>query len=236
MYKKYEKWSYYSWDSWTLLTFLLNIDVRRQKCHNLEIPHSFCLTFHNDDDDDDEFWFRKNLVSKKVSDLVSKFWFRFHSDFWFHNSLTKVTKSYPLPILPGFAHSTTVFPSYLGLPIVPWFAHRIYLLSPFFPSPFPWIKFTISISFRCDKIAKHFRFVTFALVDCPTQLTLISHLWIFLFVSCISEQISKLQIWKKYSREINYGCVGPAEQMFNLPCWQADLQTISSIHFFLDFL
>ena len=31
------------------------------------------------------------------------------------------------------------------------------------------------------------------LVDCPTQLTLISHLWIFVFVS-ISEQISNLQI------------------------------------------
>ena len=44
---------------------------------------------------------------------------------------------------------------------------------------------------------------THSLVDRPTQLTLISHLWIFIFVS-ISEQISKLQIWKKYSREICY--------------------------------
>ena len=34
---------------------------------------------------------------------------------------------------------------------------------------------------------------THSLVDRPTQLTLISHLWIFIFVS-ISEQISKLQI------------------------------------------
>ena len=38
--------------------------------------------------------------------------------------------------------------------------------------------------------------LSFTLVDCPTQLTLIFLIFEFVFVSCVSWQISTLQIWK----------------------------------------